>query len=308
MPSDLTNLEQESAYDVHFRWADGPLEPGFTGVVRVKDEARNLPWVLPQLLRAVDRVVIVDNGSTDGTPDIARGIAEDEGAADRLEVHPYPFSIARCGAEHLSTPAQSVHSLAYFYNWSFAHVRTRYALKWDGDMVLTDAAVLALRDLSWQLEAAELIVKCPRYPLYVADEKRAFLDASLRNVEPWGWPNRSGHHFVKALDWELPLWNGDIGAITLPDWSCVELKHLDADEFAHWSDTDFETSSRQQRKRREWDVFQALAGGAAPPEGVVPIESPDERHVIAYVRDEWLPNASRRGPVTATLAVQVTPL
>ena len=49
--------------------------------------------------------MIVDNGSTDGTPDVARGIAEEQGAADRLEVHAYPFSIARCGAEHLATPA-----------------------------------------------------------------------------------------------------------------------------------------------------------------------------------------------------------
>jgi len=27
-----------------------------------------------------------------------------------------------------------VHSLTYFYNWSFSHVLTPYALKWDGDM------------------------------------------------------------------------------------------------------------------------------------------------------------------------------
>ena len=55
---------------------------------------------------------------------------------DRLEVHSYPFSIARCGEEHLGTPAESVHSLVYFYNWSFSHVRTGYVLKWDADMVL----------------------------------------------------------------------------------------------------------------------------------------------------------------------------
>ena len=152
-------------------------------------EARGLPWVLPPLLKAVERVLVVDNGSTDGTADLAHRIASDENAADRLEVHSYPFAVARCGEEHLSTadtfavarcgpehlgtPAASVHSLAYFYNWSFSHVRTGYALKWDADMILTDGGSAALRDLEWQLEASQFVVKIPRYPLYVADERHA---------------------------------------------------------------------------------------------------------------------------------------
>lgn len=291
----LANVEGHTDYTVRWAWAEGPLEPGFTAVVRVKDEAANLPWVLPPLLRAVRRVVLVDNGSTDGTTAIARRVAEEAGAAERLEVHDYPFAVARCGEEHLGTPAASVHSLAYFYNWCFSHVRTGYALKWDGDMVLTDTAVNALRDLAWQLEAARAVVKIPRYPLYVAGERRAFLDTGLRNCEPWAWPNRPGFSFVKALDWELPLWGADIATLTLADWGCVELKQLDADEFAHWSPTDFEASARTRRKRREWEVFHALVAGGTPPPGVVAIEAPPGRHVIEHVRSTWLPGRARSG-------------
>ena len=120
-------------------WEEGPLEPGLTAIVRVKNEARALPWTLPPLLRAADHVTLIDNGSTDGTAQVAREIAEEAGT--ELEMASYPFAVARCGAEHLSTPEASIHSLAYFYNWSFAHVRTTYALKWDGDMVLSDLAV-----------------------------------------------------------------------------------------------------------------------------------------------------------------------
>jgi Sulfotransferase family len=196
----LTNLEGHTDFNVRWAWADGQVEPGFTAVVRVKNEARSLPWVLPSLLRAVERVVLLDNGSADGTTKVARRVADECGAADRLDVHAYPFPIARCGEEHLGTPAESVHSLAYFYNWSFSHVRTGYALKWDGDMVLADAAVRALRDLAWQLEASEVVVKVPRYPLYVVDERRAFVDLGLRNCEPWGWPNRPGYSFVEAME------------------------------------------------------------------------------------------------------------
>jgi hypothetical protein len=290
----LHNLEGEQAFDVRWTWAERELDPGFTAVVRVKDEARNLPWALPPLLRAAARVVVVDNGSSDGSAAVARRVAAEHGAGDRLEVRDYPFEIARCGSEHLGTPAASVHSLAYFYNWSFAHVRTTYALKWDGDMLLTDQAATTLRDLAWQLEFAEAVVRIPRHALYVLDERRAFLDTALHNCEPWAWPNRPGYSFVKATEWELPLWGGEHRTITLPEWSCVELKHLDADEFAHWSHTDFDASARTQRKRREWAVTRALTAGAPPPAGVVSLQAPPGRHVIDHVRVTWLPEQARR--------------
>jgi hypothetical protein len=291
----LTNIEGHTDFNVRWAWAEARPQPGFTAVVRVKNEATSLPWVLPPLLRAVQQVVLIDNESTDGTADVARRVAEEVGAAERLAVHHYPFSVARCGEEHLDTPAASVHSLAYFYNWSFSHVRTAYALKWDGDMVLTDAAVTSFRDLAWQLEAADVVVKVPRYGLYVAGDQRAFLDIGMRNCEPWAWPNQPGYRFVKAMEWELPLWGSQVTTITLPDWACLELKYLDADEFDHWSDSEFDTSARTQRKRREWQVFHALANGGEPPPDVLAIEAPNGQHIIDYVRSTLLPaKASER--------------
>lgn len=282
------NLEGRADFNVRWGWAEGPLRPGMTAVVRVRNEARALPWTLPPLLRAVDRVVVVDNGSTDGTARIAR----ESGAH---EVVSYPFAVARCGAEHLATPEASVHSLAYFYNWSFAHVRTTYALKWDGDMVLSDAAVRALRDLAWQLEAAEMVVRVPRLGLYVADDRRAYVDTALRNCEPWAWPNRLGYRFTKALEWELPMFPPGVETVTLPEFSSVELKFLDRDEFGHWSPTDFGASPRTARKQREQAVFRALAAGDDVPGGVVAVEAPAGVHVIDYVRRLWLPAAAGAG-------------
>jgi hypothetical protein len=292
----LFNDERASNFDVRWSWADGARRSGFTAVVRAKNEARHLPFVLPPLLRAVDRVVLIDNGSTDGTADVARRVAAEAGAEDRLEVDHYPFAIARCGAEHLSTSPSSVHSLAYFYNWSFAHVRTSYALKWDADMVLSEAAVETLRDLAWQIECDDVVVRVPRHPLYIADDRTAFIDFGLRNNEPWGWPNKPGYSFVKAMEWELPLWGSSATHLTLPDRTCVELKHLDADEFAHWSDTTFDRSGRNRRKRREWQIFRALNEGGELPEEVVRVESPPGVHIVDHVRTDWLP---RRASETA---------
>ena len=290
----LTNLENHTRFNVQWAWSEGETAPGFTAVVRAKNEVEALPWVLPPLLEAVEHVVLVDNGSTDGTADVARSIAFELGKEGHLEVHSYPFPIARCGEEHLGTPAESVHSLVYFYNWSFSHVRTGYALKWDADMVLADTGVRVLRDLGWQLEAEEMVLKMPRYPLYVVDDRHAFLDAGMSNCEPWAWPNRPGYSFVKAMEWEQPIWPEDLPTLILPDWSCIELKHLDADEFSHWSDTDFSASARTQRKRREWEVFNSLADGGEPPEDVVPLEAPEGVHVIDYGRTTVLPERARK--------------
>jgi|SoiMethySBSTD1v2_1073268.scaffolds.fasta_scaffold05096_5 sulfotransferase famil protein/glycosyl transferase family 2 len=303
----LTNLENHTEFNVVWAWSEGKPTPGFTAVVRAKNEADPLPWVLPSLFRAVDRVVLVDNGSTDGTPEVARHVAEECGAAERLEVYSYPFSVARCGEEHLETRAESVHSLVYFYNWSFSHVRTGYVLKWDADMVLTEAAEGVLRDLAWQLEADEVVVKIPRYPLYVVDDRHGFLDLGMSNTEPWAWPNRPGYSFVKAMEWEQPLWPATLPNVVLPDFSCIELKRLGADEFSHWTDTDFGQSTRTRRKAREWEVFNSLASGGDAPEDVISIEAPDGVHVIEHVRSIVLPEmAGKRGDFGARLIRQLT--
>jgi glycosyltransferase involved in cell wall biosynthesis len=290
--SDLTNRERQEEFDVV--WHDP--EPGmgtFTCVLRVKNEAQSLPWVLPGLFRVTDHLILVDNGSDDGTPDVARQVASEHGADDRLEVHDYPFSVARCGPEHLSVPEDSVHSLTYFYNWAFSHVRTRYNLKWDGDMVLTQDGEAYLDQLRWQLEGVEAIVQIPRYAVYVESEDVAYLDAGLTNREPWAWPNKPDYYFGKAFEWEIPLWPQNLPFIRLPEWSCFELKWLDANEFAHWSDDDFSTSDRTSRKAREMSVFKAVKGGELPND-VHRIESPGSRHVIELLR----------GPDCAELVLQ----
>jgi hypothetical protein len=123
----------------------------------------------------------------------------------------------------------------------------------------------------------------PRFPLYVADEKRAFLDTGVINCEAWAWPNRPGYKFVKAMEWELPLWPEPLRNVILPTWSAIELKHLDAEEFAHWSYTNFDASERTRRKRRELEVFRVLGEGGQPPAGVIEMTSSDERHVVDYV-------------------------
>ena len=84
----------------------------------------------------------------------------------------------------------------------------------------------------------------------------------------------------------------------LPDFVCFELKWLDADEFAHWSYTDFKTVIND-RKRREWELFHALREASSLPENVVRIESPDALHVVEHLRSIY---ASLRRQLAASTA------
>ncbi len=217
--ADIACLEGESAYDVRWPWQDGALRPGLTCVFRLKNEAHNLPWVLPPMLEAVQHVVIVDNLSDDGTPEVAQRVAEECGAGDRITVTSYPFQVSRAGSEHLATRPDSVHSLTHFYNWSFSHVRTAYSMKWDGDMVLTREGVSILRDLSWQLEDSNAIVAVPRHPLSVESDQVAWLDLGFRFLEPWIYPMGPEFTFVKAFEWEVREFPESTTRIVAPEGS-----------------------------------------------------------------------------------------
>ncbi len=285
----MRNREGLVQFDIEWGWASGKLETGFTAVLRVKDEALNLPFVLPPLLRSLAHVLVIDNGSTDGTPEVARQVAAAIDAGDRLEVVEYPFAVSRCGSEHLNTPADSVHSLTYFYNWAFSQVRTTYTLKWDGDMVLTGEGEHIFQDLTWQLQGQRRRLYMMRVPLYVESERRAYADTAFRPFETWGWPNAEGYTFGKGIEWEFIRFPPDLARHTLPDGACFEVKWLEADEFSNWSELEFDDTPRIARKLREWEVFTGLQDGRQVDE-LVPFYSENE-HVIEAARrittPEW---------------------
>ena len=186
-----------------------------------------------------------------------------------------------------------MHSLAYFYNWCFSHVRTRYSWKWDGDMVLTTEGEVSMADLSWQVGMAEAVIRFPRHGLYIESDSKAYLDLGLRNIEEWGFPMSPDYVYAKAPEWEIRTTPDRIEMFALPQGLCVELKWLDGDEFAHWTNPEaFATSIRNRRKRREWLVWNALHAGEVP-EGVVEIVAPEGVHVVDHVTHAWLPRAPR---------------
>lgn len=91
------------------------MASGITAALICKNEAQFLPGCLQSVRPVVDRMVVVDTGSTDGTPQIAR----------------------QFGAKVVSFPWRDDFSAAR--NAALAHVRTPWVLVIDADEVLVEA-------------------------------------------------------------------------------------------------------------------------------------------------------------------------
>jgi hypothetical protein len=160
-------------------------------------------------------------------------------------------------------------------------------------MVLTTEGEVSIGDWGWQVGDVPSILRVPRHGLYLADERHGYLDLGLRNAEEWGYPIGPEFVFTKAFEWEIRTTPVGVRSIGLPHGLCEELKYLDGDEFAHWTDPEsFATSYRNKRKRREWEVFNYLKQGVVPT-GVHDIVAPDGRHIVDYVTKQWLPRVPR---------------
>jgi hypothetical protein len=185
-------------------------------------------------------------------------------------------------------------------------------MKWDGDMVLTPEGAGILRDLSWQLQSTRAIVAMPRHPLTVVDESTGWLDLSLRFLEPWVYPMGPDFTFVKAFDWELREFPPGVERIVLQQGLVLEVKWLDADEYAHWrrDGVDF-TNTRLYRKLREFEVDEAIRNG--DPEtlgGLVRVVAPPGVHIIDHVSRDWLwrqPRPLVKHSLPASLKERVRP-
>jgi glycosyltransferase involved in cell wall biosynthesis len=274
----------EAGVDITWRWSSKRFPGALTAVVRARNEARNLPVVLPPLLRSVSRVIVVDNGSTDETAAVAHEVSDTVASAARLDVLEYRFEVARCGSEHRDTPPDSPHSLVRFYNWSFSHVETSYALKWDADMVLTRRGETIVRDLAFQLENVDAVVTIERPAVWILAPDRALVQRHPGPVEAWAWPNRPEFRFVKAMDWETLDRPTSVRHLRLPPGTCFEIKRPDEDEFANWTSTvEIETAGRAGRKLHEMEVNRAILNGVTP-EGYAQVTSPPGVDVIEHLR------------------------
>lgn len=120
----------------------------YTAMIRVRNEQEFLERAVLSIVDDVDHVLVIDNGSTDDTPQIiARLVSQ---YAGKIRSASYPCQLARYGAENVALwesdgGRRSPELLANFYNWCLRQCTTSFVLKWDGDTVATGVLSGVLR-------------------------------------------------------------------------------------------------------------------------------------------------------------------
>lgn len=117
------------------------LEPGdrrISAMIRVKNEEEFLFASVDSIAEVVDEIVLIDNGSTDGTPGVIADLVRAHGA--RVVPLSYPHEIRKVGREtwELASDPSAAHSpnlSSSFYTWCLERCTMPFVLKWDGDMI-----------------------------------------------------------------------------------------------------------------------------------------------------------------------------
>ena len=93
----LTNLEGHTDFDIVWPWNQpGRPAPRCDGGAPRQERGPRLRFVLPPLLRACDHVLLVDNGSDDGTGEEALRVADEHGLAPQVHGEGVPLRGRSC--------------------------------------------------------------------------------------------------------------------------------------------------------------------------------------------------------------------
>lgn len=118
-------------------WKRRPQEEGISCVMRVKDEADWVRLSILSIREFADEIIFVDNGSTDGSLQMARELKDDYGLK-KLKIFTFP-----------EIDGVKVRT-ADLYNFAFGQATKTWVFKWDGDFIArTDQlfSIMELKDL-----------------------------------------------------------------------------------------------------------------------------------------------------------------
>lgn len=105
---------------------------GITWIARLHNSDEFLEIVLESWIDLLDEIIVIDNLSTDNTKHIVDKLIAKYG--EKIKYYFYPYEI-NCHEwwKHWDTEFNSVHSLSYYYNWSFSKANYWIVTKIDDD-------------------------------------------------------------------------------------------------------------------------------------------------------------------------------
>jgi len=120
-----------------------------SAMIRVKDEEEFLYPAVKSIADYVEEIVLIDNGSVDRTPSVMESLRREY--PHKVACYQYNHEVRRQGWESWelavsSEGCSSPHLLAHYYNWCLRKCTKPYVLKWDGDMIATEAFSKSMGD------------------------------------------------------------------------------------------------------------------------------------------------------------------
>ncbi len=245
----------EGRVDYNFTLIKKGKPRGASAMLRVKNEEINIINCLESIIECFDEIIVIDNGSTDGTAALVSDFKSSHPLGSRVGLHSYPFEVARCGADHQATEESSLSNLAYYYNWCMSRCQYSLICKWDADMLLSSKMENREIFKRFILSVAKSISLCtgsiPVQTVYIDDADNKFISKNEVHEEVRFFPNIPAVYFVKAWNWEVLKMTFPIRNKVLKKVVVYEMKDVKQDEFSHWSSENY----TDERKIKEFRNF-----------------------------------------------------
>jgi hypothetical protein len=256
-------------------------------MMRARNEEQFLYASVKSIVDHVDEVVLIDNLSTDRTPEIIAALCNEY--PGKVVSFSYPFEIRRAGRETLELASSpngraSPHLLANYYNWCLRCCTNPFVLKWDADMLATEAFYVSLdawRRGYWLTMTFAGANVHPNRTHLIADDTRYTgytREAAFTRTEFWLFPRW-------LTRFETDTWSQSVKGRLLSSTEASRYRyHLQDAAFLHLKLCKLDPFSNVSPS----DLVAAGVSGSDLPLGV-PLSS-DWRQVL----DRWLPDHDHR--------------
>ena len=276
-PYKYKNLENLDSYDIKRTPYKLLRDHGISAMIRVKNEEKNIKRVLRDCQNIFDEIVIVDNGSTDRTLDFIKESMKSTSSNTEIKVYSYPFVIARCGEENWHCAENSVHSLAYFYNFALSKCTQKYVCKWDGDMLIPKNMKNKLLDfkskvltMTKQSNSKPLMEVPIGITVFRGIDKLLYYKPNESESEIRFFRNSTDILYVKDILWERLYTVSEYDLIMTDAPVFIEYKDVNENEFSHWQKGDLGMGIRKRRELANFNqIINLTKDGNSPSKEVL---------------------------------------
>ncbi len=128
--NELTNIEWIKEMNIPISWFTEKKPLWISWVARLKNGDDFLEKVIESHIHFLDEIILVDNQSIDNTREICLKLQKKY--PEKIKFFEYNYDVYPPWTEECIA-SNSIHSLAYYYNWCFSKTKYQYVMKLDDD-------------------------------------------------------------------------------------------------------------------------------------------------------------------------------